>query len=139
MKKLAIEILSKSNLILTAQRVSIISLLLERKSKAYSTSELLKSLQSTMNKSTVYRTLDTLIKKRLVSKFINSKGETIYTLTQDLPAEHSIQPRLKCQDCGTLLSLPSFPADYMSILINHGVNKFNLVLDGFCVDCSTSR
>lgn len=139
MRKLAIEILSKSNLILTSQRVSIISLLLESKSKAYDIAELLLNLQHKMNRSTVYRTLDTLIEKRLVSKFINSKGETIYALSEDMTSQETIQPRLKCQDCGTLLSLPSFPADYMSILINHGVNKFNLVLDGFCVDCSTSH
>ena len=136
MKKLAIEILNKSNLKLTSQRVLIISLLLEGKSKAHTISELLQKLQHKMNRSTVYRTLDTLIKKQLIFKLMDSNGETIYALKEKNEVENSIQPHLKCLDCGILQSLPSLPADYTSILMNHGVNKFNLVLDGFCTDCS---
>lgn len=109
---------------------------MEDQSRAFAISELLDNLKGKMNRSTVYRTLDKLIEKRLIVKLIDSSGETIYILNRNTRLENSSQPHLKCRQCGVLLSLPSFPVDYMNILTNYGVNNLNLVLDGFCSDCS---
>lgn len=136
MKKIAVRLLKESNLNITSQRLWILSIFLADPSKAFSSSELLQALTSEMNSSTVYRSLNTLIDKKLLYKMVDMNGDTIYTLNLEKKCVHSPHPHLKCSQCGTLECLPALPVDYVNLLYKSGVDQLNIVLGGICSNCS---
>lgn len=138
MKEVAISILKERDLRVTSQRLSILSILLRDKSKAYSTLDFVKQLEYDMDRSTVYRTLDKLIHKGIITKLIESNGDEIYTLNQGKKCDLPLHPHLRCHQCGSVECLPAFPANYVSSLEKFGVKNMNIVLGGMCSKCHSS-
>lgn len=136
MRESATKILKENNLRITSQRISILRLLMADRSKAFSSSELLKFLGKDMNRSTIYRALETLSEKGLVYKMVDINGDTIYGLSRAKNCNHSVHPHLKCNECGILECLPAFPLDYVNRLQQSGVDGLNVVLGGVCTNCS---
>ena len=138
MKDLAIQLLKERKLKITLQRISIISILLDDVSKAYSLSVILKEVQHEMNRSTVYRTLDKLVDSKLILKFIDTCGDNIFTINHHKKCENKIHPHLRCDCCGMLKCLPPFPQEYINELRKNGVFNVNMVLNGLCNNCPTN-
>lgn len=139
MDKKAARLLKDRDLKITTQRLSILSILLINTSKAFSLSELLECLKHKMNRSTVYRSLETLLKNELISQLVDVNGDAIYVLNSEQRCEQTLHPHLKCYNCGTLECLPAFPANYVSKLQNFGVDRLNVVLKGVCSNCSKNK
>ena len=136
MEETAIKILKERNLKVTTQRLLILAVLLTGYSKAYSSSDLLRSLEDKMNRSTVYRSMEALLINGVVKKLVDKNGETIYSLNLGEGCKHSHHPHLKCDECGVLECLPDFPNDYLSLLEKSGVDEVEVVLGGVCSSCS---
>ena len=139
MKQQVINLLKKGNLKITAKRITILNLLLNSKKKAYSSSELIKSLNNQMNKSTIYRFIQLLIKRDIIQKMIDKNGDSIYSFTIDSTFKYNPHPHLKCDNCGNLHCLPNFPTNYIKTLTNLGVDKLNIVFGGICNNCTSSK
>lgn len=139
MEELAENLLRERNLKITHQRILILSILLNNTSKAYSSSELLQSLSHQMNRSTIYRSLEMLLKNDLVLKMIDINGSIIYKLNLENKCKHEPHPHLKCNECGKLECLPAIPIEYMNILQQSGVYNLNIILGGTCTHCSMTK
>lgn len=139
MEELAVRLLKERNLKITPKRILVLNALLQNTSKAYSFSELLKPLTGKMNRSTIYRSLDTLLENDLITKMIDINGDIIYTLNFEEKCEHKLHPHLKCDQCGVLECLPAFPQNYASLLQQSGVDKLNIVLGGTCSNCLVKK
>lgn len=135
MEELAVRLLKERKLKITPKRILILIVLLQNTSKAYSFSDLLEPLTGKMNRSTIYRSLDTLLENNLVIKMIDINGDIIYTLNFEKKCEHQHHPHLKCDNCGILECLPAFPSNYANLLQQSGVDKLNIVLGGICSNC----
>lgn len=136
MREEAIKLLKERDLKVTSPRLSTLSILLADQSKAYSTSELVKFLESQMNRSTVYRTLDTLLEKEVILTLQGTNGTTFYTLNLENKCATAVHPHLRCTECGKVECLPAFPTDYVNSLHDSGVGKLDIVLGGICSECS---
>lgn len=135
MEELAVRLLKEKKLKITPKRILVLNALLKNTSKAYSFSELLKHLTGKMNRSTIYRSLDTLLESDLITKMIDINGDIIYTLNFEEKCEHKLHPHLKCDHCGVLECLPAFPQNYANTLQQLGVDKLNILLGGTCFNC----
>lgn len=136
MRELAIKLLKEKNLRITSQRLSILYVLLNDQTKAYSSTDLLRFLKQDMNASTVYRSLDKLVEIKLISKKVDINGDSIYILNLEKRCKHVPHPHLKCHGCGVLECLPAFPIDYANQLYNSGVEGLDIVLSGLCAKCT---
>ena len=138
MKDLAISQLKERNLRVTIHRLSILCILMDDQTKAYSVPDLLKDLKEEMNASTIYRSLDKLVGAKIVLKKVDANGDALYIINLDNRCKHVAHPHLKCEDCGSLQCLPPFPADYASRLYDSGVQGLDVVLRGVCTNCAST-
>ena len=139
MKQLAIRLLKEKNLKITTQRLSLLCVLLNNTPKAYCFFELLDNLKPKMNRSTIYRSLDILNEKGLITKMIDSNGHPIYALNIEERCNDIAHSHVKCYQCGILTCLPAYPSEYVNELYKAGVRNLNTVLRGICSSCSTKQ
>lgn len=135
-KGIAEQLLKDEKLKITSQRLLILNVLLANSAKSYSSIELFQSLEEDINRSTIYRSLDTLLSHELILKMVDVNGDTFYIVNLDKRCEHTLHPHLKCDRCGVIECLPPFPTNYVSQLRKSGINKFNVVLGGICSACA---
>lgn len=114
-----------SNLKITKQRKEIIDIILELKNSA-TISNIIK--KASMNKSTVYRIIDILVKNNILVKQINYDNNDYYVINEY--HKHYI----KCIKCNKIKELDNCPFDSINIsgfeVINH-----SLKIEGICEDC----
>jgi len=104
-------------------------------SVAISTTTLIKSLGSTINKTTVYRVLDRLEEDGILHSFLGKDGLRWYAKCNDCSAsEHKdVHPHFQCLDCGRVdcltidVSIPNLP--------NRKVEISQVLLQGRCEEC----
>ena len=135
----AYTLLKNRKLKATSQRLLIVQVLLNSSAKTLLLSELLEQLRYKMNRSTVYRSLNALVQNEVVSKMVDANGNTLYTLNVTKNSLRLFRPFLKCNCCGELEQLPLLPADYINVLNRSGVENFNVVLAGYCSNCSKDQ
>ena len=120
-----IELLKNNNVKVTKQRVEVLEAIVKLESDA-SIKNILDEC-SDIDKSTVYRSLDTLIENNIVDKTILG-SEVIY----ELKSNH--KHYLKCVKCNKTEVLDDCPFEDEDIkgykILNHVVN-----IEGICEDC----
>ena len=107
----------------------------QKTDEAISSTKLVELLKPIMNKSTVYRILDRLVKKELLHKFNGNDGFSWYSMTDnDSKSDNSkLHPHFQCSDCGITkcineeLSVPIIP--------NCKIHRAELLLIGQCEKC----
>ena len=139
MKKAAIQLLKDFQLRVTPQRLCILEVLLPNPSKAFSSHDFLSTLGNKMNRSTIYRTLETLIEKKVIYKLKGPNGNSIYSIQAGKKCNHQTHPHLKCVKCGIVECLPSLPEQYVNELTFLGVGEMNIMLNGVCRKCSENK
>lgn len=102
---------------------------------ALSVVHLINSLESHMNKTTVYRILDRLEQDGLVHSFLDKHGLKWYAKCSGCSSHnHSdLHPHFQCNDCGTIQCLPvdiQIPA-----ISGHQIESMEVLLQGTCAKC----
>lgn len=108
----------------------------EEKTQAVSAVELFESLQSDMNKSTVYRLLDRLEDEGMIHSFLGGDGLKWYAKCSSCSHNHhyDVHPHFQCNQCGKMdcldivVEVPKIP--------NRKVESTHFLVFGTCEDCS---
>lgn len=120
------ELFKKNKLKVTKQRKEIVNIINDLDSAA-TINNILK--KANMDKSTVYRIIDILIKNNILIKQINYNNDDYYILKE----KH--RHYIKCVKCNKVRELDKCPFDNESIdgfkIINH-----NVEIEGICKDCN---
>ncbi len=107
----------------------------DKDSSAISVIELVKRLQTKMNKTTVYRALDRLEDDGILHSFLAKNGIKWYAKCSGCTSSshHDIHPHFECTDCGKIdclsvdITIPKLP--------NRKITNSHVLLQGQCEDC----
>lgn len=108
----------------------------QNETNAISVIELIKRLDSTLNKTTVYRVLDKLEDDGVLHSFLNNDGIKYYAPCNNgcSKSEHlDMHPHFQCVDCGKIdclsmeIQIPKIP--------NREVITSQILIQGKCEDC----
>lgn len=115
--------------------VKTVLAIFERTEVAISSVSLIKELQNSMNKTTVYRILERLVDEGVLHSFNGMDGLQWYAKCQCCSQEkhQDMHPHFHCRDCGRTECLPqdfSIPK-----LSGHKVESAQMLLVGQCADC----
>lgn len=102
---------------------------------AISVIELVKRLQSKVNKTTVYRVLDKLEDDGILHSFLGNDGNKWYAQCSSCTkSKHTdVHPHFQCINCGKMDCLPinvSIPK-----IVNREVKTFQVLIQGTCETC----
>ena len=122
------DLLKSSNLKITKQRKEIIDII-ELLGVDATVSKIIE--KASMNKSTVYRILDILIKNDILQKQVNYENEDYYNIN------HNHKHYIKCIKCKKIKELTECPFDNIE-LSGFEVIKHSLKIEGICEDCKES-
>lgn len=104
--------------------------------RAISVVDMVKLLNTQMNKTTVYRILDKLMDDGVVHSFIDKGGLKWYAKCQgcSLESHNDVHPHFQCKKCGEVKCLPvkfTFPN-----VNGYKVESASLLMVGMCNNCS---
>ena len=119
------DILKKSNLKVTKQRIDVLKSIVKLEDNATITNII---NNCNIDKSTVYRILNTLVKHNIVIKDINYNNDDYYMLKSN--HKHYI----KCIKCNKMKLLDECPFDSIKV-DNYEIIKHSLKIEGICKDC----
>ncbi|GAA5042626.1 hypothetical protein GCM10011506_45310 [Marivirga lumbricoides] len=136
-KQSATEILKKHMQRITEKRVVLLQFLMKH-SKAYTLSEIEKNLSITMDRVTVYRTLQTFEIAGLITKLVDQRGVCMYMFNFEKHEGLSMHPHLHCSDCDEIVCLPCLPIEYLEKLKNYEIDDMYFLLNGKCKSCSNN-
>ncbi len=108
----------------------------DNKKTAISVADLVKLLESKMNKTTVYRILDKLMDDGVVHSFIGKGGLKWYAKCQDCSCEthNDVHPHFQCKTCGEVECLSvSFKLPSVN---GYKVESASLLMVGECNACA---
>ena len=119
------DILKKSNLKVTKQRIDVLKSIIKLEDDATITNII---NNCNIDKSTIYRILNTLVKHNIIIKDVNYDSNDYYMLKSN--HKHYI----KCIKCNKISKLDSCPLDDIKVsdyeVINH-----SLKIEGICKKC----
>jgi Fur family ferric uptake transcriptional regulator len=133
-----VTILKQAGLRNTASRRKIIELLFQADT-ALSEVDLEKSLARDCDRTTIYRTLHTLLDKQLVHRLVDMDGVSRYVLNGQKKNTRTDHAHFKCNACGTISCLPESPAREISLPEGYYVQDTNFLVIGVCNDCNSSK
>ncbi|MFP4089703.1 MAG: Fur family transcriptional regulator [Cyclobacteriaceae bacterium] len=131
------EILREAGLRNTSSRRIIIELLLNADT-ALSEVDLEKILASECDRTTIYRTLNTLLENKLVHRLVDMDGVSRYVLNNQQQAVVSDHVHFKCNACGTISCLPENPSHEIRLPEGYHMLDTNFLVIGVCNDCNSS-
>lgn len=107
--------------------------LLMQSAKAYSHADLEQAFDNSLDRVSLYRCLNTLIRAGLVQKRVDSKGYSCFFYApMSLTA---VQPYFKCSQCETVISLPELPRAYLKVVRQFQIDTIQLLAEGTCDTC----
>lgn len=119
------DLLKSSNLKITKQRKEIIDII-ELLGVDATVSKIIE--KASMNKSTVYRIIDILVKNNILVKQINYDNQDYYVINEY--HKHYI----KCIKCNKIKELDNCPFDNIK-LSGFEITNHSLKIEGICEDC----
>jgi Fur family ferric uptake transcriptional regulator len=132
-------LLKEKGLRVTPARVGVLSLFLNS-TKAYSLTDVEGFLKKDFDRSTLFRTLQSLNQEHLLEKFINSSGTAVFMMHSVLENyNENSHLHFKCGDCESVSTLPDLPDNYLAALGNKTVKSLNLLLEGTCEECQNKK
>ncbi len=106
------------------------------KKRALSVAELVKLLESKMNKTTVYRILDKLMDDGILHSFIGKGGLKWYAMCNDCSRDthNDVHPHFQCKSCGEVACLPvTFTIPDIK---GYKIDSASLLMVGECGNCA---
>lgn len=131
------KILKKAGLRITSSRKKIIDILMQSQG-ALSEIDLEKKLADDCDRTTIYRTLHTLLEKDLVHRLIDMDGVSKYVLNTEPEESLSEHAHFKCNHCGTIYCLPESPTQQVRLPEGYSKLNTNFLVIGVCQDCNTT-
>lgn len=131
------EILKKAGLRITDSRKKIIDIFKESQG-ALSEIDLERQLEAHCDRTTIYRTLNTLLEKALVHRLVDMDGVSKYVLNADEEQDDSEHAHFKCNHCGTIYCLPESPAQQINLPEGYSKLDSNFLVIGVCQDCNST-
>lgn len=131
------EILKKAGLRVTASRRKIIEILIESQG-ALSEIDLEKQLAADCDRTTIYRTLNTLLEKEMVHRLVDMDGVNKYALNTATDKETAEHAHFKCNHCGIISCLPVSPSQQISLPKGYSKLESNFLVIGVCQDCNST-
>jgi Fur family ferric uptake transcriptional regulator len=136
------KILRELGLHITVARLTVLNIFL-RTSTIIDHSELMARCEKSINRITLYRTLQAFYEHHLLAKVPSSNGIAKY-IYRGTPA-HGLVPRRKtperhvhliCQDCGKIISLEHFSLPRIDLPKDFKPNFIDLIVNGKCASCA---
>jgi Fur family ferric uptake transcriptional regulator len=131
-----VEILKEAGLRITSSRKKIIEILMNSQS-ALSEIDLEKQLSADCDRTTIYRTLNTLLENHLVHRLVDLDGVNKYVLNTRQEEESHEHAHFKCNHCGTIHCLPEAPTQQISLPEGYSKLDTNFLVIGVCQDCNS--
>jgi Fur family ferric uptake transcriptional regulator len=133
------DMLRQAGLRKTPVRIGVLDVLTEV-GRPVPVSALLGKLPHHTDAVTVYRTLNTFAKLKLVHRIRGENNEWLYAIGNGGKAKQHHHPHFVCEDCGAVecLSESEVPGDFLPELHipkRYKVNYFEVVLHGTCGKC----
>jgi len=119
------DILKNNNLKITKQRIDVLKSIIKLEDNATITNII---NNCNMDKSTIYRILNTLVKHNIIIKDVNYNNDDYYMLKSN--HKHYI----KCVKCNKMQVLDNCPFDNIKV-DNYEIIKHSLKIEGICKDC----
>lgn len=119
------DILKNNNLKITKQRIDVLKSIIKLEDNATITNII---NNCNMDKSTIYRILNTLVKHNIIIKDVNYNNDDYYMLKSH--HKHYI----KCVKCNKMQVLDNCPFDNIKV-DNYEIIKHSLKIEGICKDC----
>jgi len=120
----------------TAMRQLVLNKFLETNS-AFSLTQLY-DLLDWSDKTTIFRTLKTFVKKGILHTIDNGSGSTLYALCSDNCSTHfhvDFHPHFKCGKCGKTICIDSHTFPEIEVPKGFEVKNIEVNLTGVCSDC----
>ena len=124
-------VLSKHQHKVTRHRVGVLLFLMCHR-KAFTLRQLSEALQDTIDRVTVYRTLNAFLELNIIGKALNEKGSSCFFYLEHLKENKHTQTYLECEVCDQVFGLPAYPEQYRSVLENHQVKMVSTLSKGQC-------
>lgn len=118
------------------RQVKTLMAIFDDEKKAVSVVDLVKTLKTEMNKTTVYRILNKLMDDGIVHSFIGKGGLKWYAKCQNCSCDthNDVHPHFQCKICGDVACLPvSFSLPPVS---GYRIESVSLLMVGACNNCS---
>ncbi len=130
------ELLKEYGLDITPDRIRILKTFLQNQT-AISVMELKERAQLNCNKTTVYRTIETFLKKGLIHKVADFDGTVRYGLTPLTQVWQQCEHlHFKCLGCDTVLCLFQISVETPVLPEGYVAQKTDMLVVGLCADCS---
>ena len=132
------EILEHFGLSKTQVRINLISLL-QQKDYALSEQEIRSYLPHKYNRTTIYRTIKSFIKKGIVHTIADEESTMRYVLNKEFTASSSFfkeHVHFKCQRCGRLFCLEDTPVKQYNLPEGFRRTKSEFLIIGICKECN---
>ena len=131
-------ILKENNLRVTACRGQVLSIFIEAQS-ALSNADIENRLSTEFDRVTIYRTLKTFLKKRIIHTVPDDTGNLKYALCTEecTDEEHNHQHvHFKCGDCGLTICLEDLKVPEIKLPEGYYFTDSNLLIYGTCDKCN---
>ena len=130
----AYEILLKHNLAKTSCRQSIIDAI-SQSGHAISEEEIKQKVEATYDRTTFYRSLKTLIEKKIIHKIVVDNQVVKYALTEgkSIGKDHI---HFYCNQCETVMCMPETMIKIPNLPEGYRHLESELVIKGFCKKCN---
>jgi len=130
----ASEILRQYEQRTTDQRLALLELLMD-KSKAFAFSEIERQLTISIDRATIYRTLQTFEAVGLVIRMVDHQGNSLFMFNHKDHSKLSPHPHLYCKNCREVVCLPSLPKEYVEGLKQYVIGEMYFLMEGICQEC----
>lgn len=134
----ASSIIKNYGLRLTSSRKKIIHILMESQT-ALSEVDLEKQLTSICDRTTIYRTLNTLLENGIVHKLVDTDGSNKYVLNKNNAQTNDDHIHFKCSECGNVECLENIPDQHLQLPEGYKKLYTNFVVVGVCDHCNESE
>ncbi len=134
------QILSRAGIRPTSNRILVMRELI--KSRRPMSMMDLESSIDTLDKSSVFRVLTTLLEQGLVHGIEDGRGITRYEIChgdhQRHKADDDLHAHFYCEKCNRVFCFPQINTPSVSMPEGFSVNSINFMIKGICPDCQSS-
>jgi Fur family ferric uptake transcriptional regulator len=130
-------ILTGHQLRITASRKAVLDAFIHHP-HALSQPDLEKMLPQKCDRVTIYRILDSFLKKGILHKVPDNEGKQKYALCESCTDHHHHDEHLhfKCTRCGKTECLDDIPMPSITLPQGYRIEEWHLLLQGLCKECA---
>lgn len=130
--------LKKANMRATQNRIQILDLI-ETNGTPMSHSEMLDALGSSVDRVTLYRTLDAFVEKKLIHRVQGIDGVWRFCSHENdserCPGGHA---HFLCESCGKMTCLLDLPMPHVSLPESFEIRRKQFLISGICPKCQSN-